>query len=111
MRTGRFPLFLIVALSGCLSPPEASQTHSGVLRVFTASQNGQYRGQPDATFVRGDVASFPESRATLDTCVLAGLGGVAVGQLNSLDAGDSIAFTTDSGTFYLVPGTDLTGTT
>jgi hypothetical protein len=97
-------------LAGCQPFPEPAQTPVGVLHVFTGSVDRQYRGRPEATFLRGSITSFPESRVTLDTCVIASVGSVSVGQLNNLDAGDSIAFTTGSGTIYLLPTRDLTGT-
>ncbi len=104
-------LVLVLALAGCgISEPSGIPT--GVLRVFARSDDGgQYVASPEATFFKGSLDGFPDSRATSDSCVITNLLTTTLNPPISLDAGDSVAFITGGLSVSLYPTTDIAGTT
>jgi hypothetical protein len=103
------PWVLVVAACTGISEPQTSP--SGFLQVVTQAQSGQRASIPTATFVNAAQSGYPNSRDTTNFCALSDVPGGAVSGLESLDAGDSVTFTSDRGTVYLYPVTDLVGTT
>ncbi len=98
---------LVVGCSG-LEPPQKVPT--GILRVFSqAGGTGEFVGMPEATFLNAAPSTFPDSRQPTNLCQLADIVNLPVGTSENLDAGDSVAFTSDAGTSYLYPRLDLAG--
>jgi hypothetical protein len=99
---------LAVACTG-ISGPQTSPF--GFLQVVTRAQAGQPVSAPTATFVNTTESGYPDSRDTTNVCASSDVTGGAVSGLQSLDAGDSIAFTSERGTVYLYPVSDIAGST
>jgi hypothetical protein len=110
---GRFvkgvPWLLLAAACTGINQPQTSPF--GFLQVVTRAQAGQPVSVPTATFENTTQSGYPNSRDTTNSCAVSDMtGGVTSGQ-ESLDAGDSVAFTSDRGTVYLYPVSDFLGTT
>jgi hypothetical protein len=71
--------------------------------VYVRSNAGGYIAEPQAIFYEAAEPTFPDSRSRGDTCRLGDLVTQGIGQVRSLDAGDSIAFTLGGRTAYLRP--------
>jgi hypothetical protein len=99
---------LATACTG-ISEPQTSPV--GFLQVVTRALAGQPVSVPTATFVNTSLSGYPDSRDTANVCALSDVTGGTLSGLQSLDAGDSVTFTSDRGTFYLYPSTDIVGTT
>ncbi len=105
-----FGPLVAVGITACAGLEEPEKFPTAVLRVFAqAGDAGQYGATVEATFLNTARAQYPDSRDVSDLCQLAGLVNLPVTSLENLDAGDSVAFTTDAGTVYLYPRTDLAG--
>lgn len=103
--TGRGWWLAALLAVGCSGLEEPQKVPTAILRVF--SQAGG--GRPEATFLNAASSTFPDSRQPANLCQLADIVNVTVGTSETLDAGDSIAFTSDVGTAYLYPKLDLAG--
>lgn len=103
------PWALLVA--GCTGIGEPQTSPSGFLQVVTRAQSGQPVTVPTATFVLSAQSGYPDSRDTTNVCTQSDVSSGLLGGQQSLDAGDSVAFTSDRGTVYLYPIVNVVGTT
>jgi hypothetical protein len=99
-------LLAALVVMGCSKLEEPQKIPTAILHLY-AQSGGLAR--PEGIFVTAPPQGFPDSRAPIGGCSLADLLNLPVGTLSNLDAGDSIAFISDSGTTYLYPQLDLAG--
>jgi hypothetical protein len=104
-------LLSVAVLAGCsgLGIPEGSPF--GFLQVLTRAQSGVPVTYPQATFLNAVQSGYPNSRDTANFCYLSNVSTGGISTQQSLDAGDSVAFTADGGTTYLFPTLDVLGNT
>lgn len=104
-------LLWVALLSACsgLGTPETAPF--GFLQVLTRAKNGQPTSFAQATFLNAVQSGYPSSRDTVNVCYVSNIASGTVSTQESLDAGDSVAFTSDHGTFYLLPTFDILGNT
>lgn len=108
MKAGTLWVVLLAACSG-LGTPETAPF--GFLQVLTRAQAGVPSTHPEATFMNAVPTGYPSSRDTTDLCGVTDIASSGLSTQQSLDAGDSVAFTSDYGTVYLVPTFDILGNT
>ncbi len=95
-----------LAAAACSKLQEPPSLPTAILHVY--AQPGGV-GQLEAVFVGAPPAQFPDSRSPGGACQLADLANLPVGTVSNVDAGDSVAFISDSGTAYLYPTFDPLG--
>ncbi len=100
-----------VCLAACsgLGTPETAPF--GFLQVLTRAKNGQPASYAEAAFLNAVQSGYPNSRDTTNVCYVSDLASSGPSTQESLNAGDSVAFTSDGGTVYLFPAVDLVGNT
>jgi len=99
-------LLAALAAVACSKLEEPQKVPTAILHLY-AQSGGLAR--PEGIFATAPPQDFPDSRVPNGGCSLADLLNLPVGTLSNLDAGDSIAFISDSGTTYLYPKLDLAG--
>jgi hypothetical protein len=105
--TGRgWALLAALAALGCSQLEEPQRIPTAILHLY--ARTGQV-GRPEALFLTAPPTEFPDSRLPTGGCQLTDLANLPVGTLSNLDAGDSVAFSSDLGTAYLYPKLDLAG--
>ncbi len=103
-------LLVAVGVAACSGFEEPEKLPTAILRVFAQPGDaGQDVATVEATFLNTPRAEYPDSRNVSDICQLTNLVSLPAGSLENVDAGDSVAFTTDAGTVFLYPRTDLVG--
>jgi len=95
-----------LAALACSKLEEPPKVPTAILHLY--AQSGGV-GRPEGIFVTAPPQDFPDSRLPIGGCSLADLINLPVGTLSNLDAGDSVAFISDSGMTYLYPKLDQAG--
>ena len=108
MKAGIPWVVLLAACSG-LGTPETAPF--GFLQVLTQAKDGVPASLPEASFLNAVQSGYPSSHDTTDFCAVSNLASGGFSTQESLNAGDSVAFTSDRGTLYLFPVLDILGNT
>lgn len=97
-----------VVLAACLEPDPVPEANYGVIALDAIVTSTDTVLAPEAIFYRSRLATIPTSRISDNACQIATFPseGTAITPPRFLDAGDSVAVSTDATTLFLFPTAD-----